>query len=594
MHSILRRLSTFKLLSFILASSCLPGQAAVVVLANNTNAPVNFEILGADGKQKPYTLDCTDVIPIPAVDKISIVFKSDGDSRRYLLNPNTIHIFVVVDKILDLHEFLLPAPPGEDPKLPPPKPRIIDHGTYVIPVKILADDDEPALQKVWEKEFRERIAEASDIFERHCGVRFEVKAVDTWISDNSITDFQRSIQEFERKVNPAPTRVAIGFTSQYSIQHGLTHLGGTRGPLNPHVLVREWSQYVTRSERLEILVHELGHFLGASHTGDPYSVMRPKLGDRRSHANSFHIGFDPLNTLAMNIIADELRSGQYHGFASMPLDTRRQLLRIYLALNKELPDDPAAAVFVDMLRVPVMSSSTPPQPKPSDLVIATQDVVKAVVEAARVNSTAMTELKGDAMTEYYIRRAAEKAATHPSEISSKVFLLAMGIVLDDSKLWSDLPGLNNFLREVESDEDRQHRLSVLGKTTMFGRHDLAQHFGISCAISVQLNPLLAEQAGVAKELSDAQGKSGFSFVDLSADMAGVTLAREVINGNITLKKIAASFRIRDFMPAADDLQENISQEDFKNLYGSINDERYQKVRDEIRDRIQSLPGYKKR
>ncbi len=75
--------------------------------------------------------------------------------------------------------------------------------------------------------------------------------------------------------------MAIGFTSQYMIPHGVMHLGGTRGPLYPYILIRELgSQHVSKSERLEILVHEMGHYLGASHTADMDSVMRPQLGDQ--------------------------------------------------------------------------------------------------------------------------------------------------------------------------------------------------------------------------------------------------------------------------------------------------------------------------
>ena len=173
---------------------------------------------------------------------------------------------------------------------------------------ILADDDEPAVQNVWEKRFRKRLAAASEIFEHYCRVRFEVVAVSTWVSDNNIREFEKSLEEFERKVNPLPARLAIGFTSQYQKIQGRRHLGGTHGPLRPHILIREWSQEISEPERLEVLVHEMGHFLGAAHTPDDRSVMRPVLGDRRSRARSFRIGFDPSNALVMYLIGEELRS----------------------------------------------------------------------------------------------------------------------------------------------------------------------------------------------------------------------------------------------------------------------------------------------
>ncbi|HEY4760283.1 MAG TPA: M12 family metallo-peptidase, partial [Thermoguttaceae bacterium] len=298
MSSSLRLPLIFVLFLFALGLCSLRVEAGVAVLANNTDAPVRFEIIDSDGKQQGFMLDRSDVIPIACPEQIGIVFGSNGTQRRYLLRSNTINYIAKADNSLDLRTLLLPAPPDEDRNLPPPKPRNIPHAILTIPVKILADDDQPAVQRVWEREFRDRIDTASTIFEHHCGIRFEVKAVETWTSNNRITEFDESLREFETKVNPAPAKVAIGFTSQYAIPHGFTHLGGTRGPIHSHILIREWSQHVTRSERLEILIHELGHLYGASHSADPASVMRPRLGDRRSNSASFRIGFDPLNTLA--------------------------------------------------------------------------------------------------------------------------------------------------------------------------------------------------------------------------------------------------------------------------------------------------------
>jgi Metallo-peptidase family M12 len=588
-----RYIKIFASLFLILALNAFRCEAGVAILANDTNAPVHFSVVNADGKQQKFTLERGDVIPIPIVDKMGVAFESEGKPRGYALPANAIFHFVMADKALDLRMFPIPAPPDEDPNLPPPKARDIAHATLTIPVKILADDDQPVLQKIWEKELRERIEAASEIFERHCGVRFEVKAVETWVTDNAITDFQKTLLEFESKVNPAPAALAIGFTSQYSIPHGVTHLGGTHGPLCPYILIREWSQHVSKSERLEILVHEMGHYLGASHSADPDSVMRPQLGDRRSHSLSFRIGFDPLNTLAINLVADELRSRTYHGFPFMPLDTRRELQRIYLALGKELPDDPAQEEFIALLNLPRPASAMPPR-KPSELVLATQAVVQTIANAARVNGRASTELKADVMTEYYISRAATAAISQPPALAAKAFLLGIGVGLDDDKLWRDFPMLGGLCREVESDFDRQNRLSVLGRATIFGRHDLAEHFILSCALTVQLGPAAAEQLGIAKEIKDAQGESGFSFVDLSADMAGVAFATSVLAGKIPLDKIADSFTMREYIPDIKNLKEGISWKDFTENYGSLSDNRYQKVRAEIQKRILELPCYKKK
>ena len=129
-----------------------------------------------------------------------------------------------------------------------------------------------------------------------------------WTSDPAIRSFDQSLMEFAQKVRPFPARLAIGFTTHYEWVRGEMHLGGTHGALASHILIRESPGQVSEPERLEVLVHELGHFLGAAHTSDKTSVMRPKLGDRQSAAKTFRIGFDAPNTLIMCLMAEEMRT----------------------------------------------------------------------------------------------------------------------------------------------------------------------------------------------------------------------------------------------------------------------------------------------
>jgi len=54
---------------------------------------------------------------------------------------------------------------------------------------------------------------------------------------------------------------------------------------------------------------------------------------------------------------------------------------------------------------------------------------------------------------------------------------------------------------------------------------------------------LAETAGVLKEQLDSRpGGTGFSFGDLSADLAGVTFASRLKKGDLPLKSLAVRFR----------------------------------------------------
>ncbi len=180
----------------------------------------------------------------------------------------------------------MPSPSPAEPNLPPKISHAADDPARTITVKIFVDEKEPSKPAVWQRRLRERVAAASEILDRTCGMRFKVIDTGTWNSDN-LAKFDDAVDDFARKADPGEARIAIGFTSQFQIVKGRTHLAGTRGPLNNHILLREWSQYVSEPERLELLVHELGHFLGAVHSPEGDSVMRIILGDQQTAPVNF-------------------------------------------------------------------------------------------------------------------------------------------------------------------------------------------------------------------------------------------------------------------------------------------------------------------
>ena len=151
-----------------------------------------------------------------------------------------------------------------------------------IPIKVLVDNLELTRPEVWEKRLRERIDSVSDILQRCCRLRLKIVAVDQWTADSRTVDFQQALLEFHRTVDPRPGRLAIGFTGRYAQPKGPLHLGGTQGMLQSHILVREWSATMSEPEREEVLLHEVGHYLGAVHSPDPVSVMRPVLADNQA------------------------------------------------------------------------------------------------------------------------------------------------------------------------------------------------------------------------------------------------------------------------------------------------------------------------
>ncbi len=218
-----------------------------------------------------------------------------------------------------------------------------------IRVALYVDDDEVLKRSAWQKRHRDRLTAAGKIIERSCGVKLELASYGEWETSDELTDFELTLREFERTVRPRDARLAIGFTSQYQIARGRTHLGGTRGPLASHILLREWSNHVSEAERLELLLHELCHFLGAAHSPESISVMRPVLGDRQARLKSFTIAVDPVNALLMNLVADEIKDRGEISFAQLSDSTCARLRVIYQVLAEAMPDDPAAKEYLQVL-----------------------------------------------------------------------------------------------------------------------------------------------------------------------------------------------------------------------------------------------------
>jgi hypothetical protein len=136
---------------------------------------------------------------------------------------------------------------------------------------------------------------------------------------------------------------------------------------------------------------------------------------------------------------------------------------------------------------------------------------------------------------------------------------------------------------------------VLGLPTVHGRHDLAQHFVVSGALTAVRGPKAAEAAGVLKELLDSQpGGSGFSFADLAADLSGIAFARHLGDSPRALAGVADSFTVAAYVLPPDGLPEGLTSRAFARQYGSPTDKRFLDKRDDIRKRILALPGYRAR
>lgn len=124
------------------------------------------------------------------------------------------------------------------------------------------------------------------------------------------------------------------------------------------------------------------------------------------------------------------------------------------------------------------------------------------------------------------------------------------------------------------------------------RGDLAQHYLGSAALAARGGRVVANMAGLTKELNDADGGSGFSFIDMAANRAGVRLAAlatgSAAGADYLRRRARAGLAEDDLMPRVADLPEGLQRADFERLYRDTDSYAYRALVAEIDRRIEGL------
>ena len=129
--------------------------------------------------------------------------------------------------------------------------------------------------------------------------------------------------------------------------------------------------------------------------------------------------------------------------------------------------------------------------------------------------------------------------------------------------------------------------------TLAGRHDLAQHFGVSAALAAWAGEPVADAIGLYKELDDARDGSGFSFIDLAADRAGTRFGEALIkNPAHLLAGLNSGLVDAQLLPAVADLPENLHRAEFSRRFGNHQSAAFLVVQQEIERRLDTLPLYR--
>ena len=152
---------------------------------------------------------------------------------------------------------------------------------------------------------------------------------------------------------------------------------------------------------------------------------------------------------------------------------------------------------------------------------------------------------------------------------------------------------SNLLRLLSQKKNEKWIWPRHRKFTLNQRGDLAQHYFVSAALSVSAGVGIADAVGLAKELDDSMGGSGFSFADLLADRVGVSFAQLAIkdekNARLLQNKMLSSETDEaHLMPPYAKLPEGLSEQQFKQEYRHVGSVTYKLIEQDMENRISKL------
>jgi hypothetical protein len=199
--------------------------------------------------------------------------------------------------------------------------------------------------------------------------------------------------------------------------------------------------------------------------------------------------------------------------------------------------------------------------------------------------------KGDAgfekLMEIAFAFAEDNSHGRDPALPHRAAILALGVILGEGKVAKVAKREIDLVRLSEAENLRR-------RITLYGRRDLSQHFWVSAGLAVLSDEDKSMTVGIAKEMMDSAGGSGFSFVDLTADRAGTLFAVAATRNEESARAMQARIRngvvIADFVPNPLDLPEGISNEDFQVKYGGLGGKGTKKIVEEIQRRLEACKG----
>lgn len=175
-------------------------------------------------------------------------------------------------------------------------------------------------------------------------------------------------------------------------------------------------------------------------------------------------------------------------------------------------------------------------------------------------------------------------------LPNRAAILALGKILGD----------DNVARVGGRDLDLgppEERAALRRRIQLGGRGDLSQHFWVSAALAALSDESRSLAVGLSKEVMDSTaGGSGFSFVDMAANCAGIRMAAVATRNSRSAHDIQTRIRrgveVSDVLPSIRGLPEAITADQLQADYGGLSGAETKRLLGEIDRRISELPLYR--